>query len=359
MLPGGAAIPAVYSERLRHAEATGRLAAELIGTGRTLARLLTPQAFRNALIVLQALGGSTNAIIHLTALAGRAGIPLQLAELNAVSDTTPLLVDLKPSGQGYMEDFYRAGGMPVLLRQLKPLLDLHTLTVQGRTIGEVLGDDLPFPTWQNVIHPFDDPLQPHGSLIVLHGSLAPNGAVLKRSAASPELLRKVGRAVVFSSPRDLAARIDSPDLDVTPDDILILRNAGPVGGPGMPEAGALPIPKKLASRGVRDMVRISDARMSGTAFGTVVLHVSPESAVGGPLALVRDGDRIALDAEARTLDLLIEPAELAARKAAWQPPRSAPVRGYPALYQRHVQQAHLGGDFDFLRHEALLAAGGS
>jgi dihydroxy-acid dehydratase len=350
MLPGGASIPAVYGERLRHAEEVGRYAVALIDSGRTPARLLTEKAFENAWRVLQAIGGSTNAVIHLIAIAGRCGIRLSLDALDRVSDSTPLLVDLKPSGQGYMEDFHRAGGMHVVLQELKPLLHKDVLTVDGRTLGEVLDRSYEFPSWQKVIRSAHEPLSSRGSLIALRGNLAPEGAILKRSAASPELLRKTGRAVVFHSLEDLAERIDNPDLDVTPDDILVLQNAGPLGGPGMPEAGALPIPKKLA--GVRDMVRISDARMSGTAFGTVVLHVAPEAAAGGPLGLVRTGDHIALDAERRSLELLVNPRELDARRAQ-SPALPAVARGYAWLYQQTVQQAHLGADFDFLRHESL------
>ncbi len=349
MLPGGATIPAVYAERLRHAEETGRCAVALIGSGRAPAAVLTEKSFENALRVLQAIGGSTNAVLHLTALAGRCGIRLPLAKLDDVSETTPLLLDLKPSGTGYVEDFHRAGGMRVVLQELRPLLHLDAPTIDGRTLREVLEGPYRYPEWQSVVRPARAPLCERGSLIVLRGSLAPEGAVLKRSAASPELLRHVGRAVVFASLADLAARIDAPDLDVRPDDVLVLQNAGPLGGPGMPEAGALPIPKKLA--GVKDMVRISDARMSGTAFGTVVLHVSPESAVGGPLGLVRDGDRIALDADRRRLDLLVSEEELATRRAA--PARAPARRGHAWLYERAIQQAHLGADFDFLRHEGL------
>jgi dihydroxy-acid dehydratase len=351
MLPGGAAIPAVHAERLRHGEEAGRCAAGLVGTGRAPARVLTEASFANALRVLQAIGGSTNAVIHLTAIAGRCGIRLPLSALDEVSETTPLLLDLKPSGQGYMEDFHRAGGMPVVLRELKPLLRLDAPTVDGRTLGQVLDEPYRFPEWQSVVRPASAPLSERGALVVLRGSLAPDGAVLKRSAASPELLRKTGRAVVFTSLTDLAARIDDPNLDVTPDDVLVLQNAGPLGGPGMPEAGAFPIPKKLS--GVKDLVRISDARMSGTAFGTVVLHVSPEAAAGGPLGLVRDGDRIALDVERRTLDLLVSADELAARRAGQRTGRPPAKRGYAWLYERAIQQAHLGCDFDFLRHEAL------
>src|SRR3990170_563819 len=269
MLPGGATIPAVYAERLRHAEETGRQAAELARSGLTPDRILTRKAFDNALRVLQALGGSTNAVIHLIAIAGRAGVRLDLQRLDELSDT-PVLADLKPSGRFYMEDFHHAGGMPVLLREMRRWLDLDTVTVTGKMLGETLEAPLHGDARQEVIRPAGNPLQEQGALVVLRGSLAPEGAVLKRSAASPELLNVTGRAVVFASLRDLATRIDDPALDVRPDDVLVLQNAGPVGAPGMPEAGYLPIPKKLAGSGVRDMVRISDARMSGTAFGTIV-----------------------------------------------------------------------------------------
>ncbi len=351
MLPGGAAIPAVYADRLRHAEETGKQAVELIRRNLRPDQIMMEHAFDNALTVLQAIGGSTNGIIHLTAIAGRLGIRLDLAKLDGLSDTTPVLLDLKPTGDSYMEDFFRAGGMPVILHELKPLLHLDVMTVAGQTLGEVLNRPYRWPDWQQVIHPLSAPLQQKGGLVVLKGNLAPDGAMLKRSAASPALLNITGRAVVFCSLQDLAARIDDPDLDVRPDDILVLQNAGPIGGPGMPEAGYLPIPKKLT--GVKDMVRISDARMSGTAFGTIVLHVSPEAAVGGPLALVRDGDLIELSVEKRQLNLLVEQRELARRKAQWQAPVSQPVRGYERLYLQATQQAHLGADFDFLRGESL------
>ncbi len=349
MLPGGASIPAVHADRLRHAEEAGKLAVTLVGSGRTPGSLISEKSLANALRVLQAVGGSTNAVIHLTAIAGRCGLRLSLRRLDEVSDT-PLLVDLKPSGAGYMEDFHRAGGMGVVLRELRPLLHLDVPTVDGRTLGEVLAGEHTFPTWQNVIRPLSDPLRREGALIVLSGSLAPDGAVLKRSAASPELLQKTGRAVVFASLADLAARLDDPDLDVTADDVLVLQNAGPLAA-GMPEAGAFPIPRKLGR--VKDMVRISDARMSGTAFGTVVLHVAPEAAAGGPLSLVRTGDRIRLDAAGRRLDLLVEARELEERRARWQGP-PCPTRGYARLYHQAIQQAHLGCDFDFLRHEGLM-----
>jgi len=350
MLPGGASIPAVYAERLRHAELSGYRAVELAREGLTPDQIMTPDAFDNALVALQAIGGSTNAIIHLTAIAGRLGIRLDLERLDAFSDCTPLLVNLKPSGQHYMVDFHHAGGMPVVLQELKPLLRLDVRTVSGRTLGEILDVPYQFPAWQDVIRPASAPFQDRGALVVLKGSLCPDGAVLKRSAASPELLNVTGRAVVFTSPSDLAARIDDPALDVRPDDFLVLQGAGPVGGPGMPEVGCLPIPKKLA---VRDMVRISDARMSGTAFGTVVLHVSPEAAVGGPLGLVRDGDRIELNVDRRRLDLLVDADELARRRAQAQWAVACPARGYERLYHTAIQQAHLGADFDFLRHETL------
>lgn len=351
MLPGGAAIPAVYADRMRLAELTGRQAMFLAQARLTPDRIMTAAAFDNALRALQAIGGSTNAIIHLTALAGRLGIRLDSRRFNDLAATTPVLVDLKPTGEGYMEDFHRAGGMPVVLQALKPLLHLDVLTVTGQTLGEVLDRPFTHPAWQNVIRPTTAPLQEQGALIMLTGTLAPDGAVIKRSAATPALLNKIGRAVVFTSVRDVAERIDDPDLDVTPDDFLILQNAGPIGAPGMPEAGYLPIPKKLT--GVKDIVRISDARMSGTAFGTVVLHVSPEAAVGGPLAWVRTGDLIELSVDRRCLNLLVDEEELARRRSAGMPALQVAERGYNYLYQRHCLQADQGADFDFLRHTVL------
>jgi dihydroxy-acid dehydratase len=360
MLPGGAAIPAVHADRLRHGEETGKRAVALAGSDLAPAALVGEKTLENALRVLLAIGGSTNAIIHLAAVAGRAGIRLQLSELDRLSETTPVLVDLKPTGDGYMDDFFRAGGLGVVLRELAPLLHLDAPTVTGATLGEVLAGPYEFPAWQNVIRPRSQPLQKGGGLVVLRGNLAPDGAVLKRSAATPALQETAGRAVVFTSLADLAERIDDPFLDVNADDVLVLQNAGPRGGPGMPEAGALPIPRKLAAAGVKDMVRISDARMSGSAFGTIVLHVSPEAAVGGPLSLVRSGDRIALSVQRRELNLLVDDAELAQRRAVMAPRgESVPVRGYERLYHEHVQQAHLGCDFDFLRHETLQATDGS
>jgi dihydroxy-acid dehydratase len=351
LLPGGASIPAVRAARLRHAEATGQAAVAAAAAGLTPERVLTRDAFHNALVACLAIGGSTNAVIHLTAIAGRLGIRLELEELDRLGRDTPLVTDLKPTGEGYMEDFDAAGGMPVVLSELRSRLCLEALTVSGRTLGETLPAPGPVPAWQRIIRPAADPIQPRESLIVLRGSLAPDGALLKRSAASPELLERTGRAVVFTSLADLAARIDRDDLDVAPDDFLVLQNAGPLGGPGMPEAGYLPIPRKL--RGVKDMVRISDARMSGTAFGTVVLHVSPEAAAGGPLGLVRTGDRIQLSAARRKLELLVGGEELARRRSASRPETKHCARGYRKLYLSHVEQAHLGADFDFLRHESL------
>ena len=355
MLPGGAAVPAVHAERLRHGEASGKLALQLAANHLTPSRLLTQASFENALRVLLAIGGSTNAIIHLTAIAGRLGIQLDLQTLDDLSESTPVLVDLKPTGDYYMEDFYRAGGLPVVLHEIKPLLHLDALTVTGQTLGEQLAaTPYTYPTWQSVIHPAAKPLMTNGALVVLRGNLAPDGAVLKRSAATPALFNATGRAVVFSSLADMSQRIDDPDLDVRPDDFLVLQNAGPVGGPGMPEAGYIPIPRKLT--GVKDMVRISDARMSGTAFGTVVLHVSPEAAVGGTLGLVRSGDLIELSVDQRHLTLLVDEREVERRRAE-QPPSPPPSgRGYEWLYRTHIQQAHLGADFDFLRHEALQPA---
>jgi len=346
-LPGTAAIPAVHADRLRAAEATGETAVALARSRLTPDRILTPAAFENALRVLLAIGGSTNAIIHLTAVAGRMGVPIDLATVNRLSDETPVLVDLKPSGQHYMEDFFAAGGLGAVLRELRDRLHLDCLTVTGETLGARLDSD---DAWVDraVIRSAREPFQPVGGLVALFGTLAPGGAILKRSAADARLFETEGRAVVFDSLEDLAARIDDPALDVTPADFLVLKNAGPKGAPGMPEAGYLPIPTKLSRAGVTDMVRISDARMSGTAFGTIVLHVTPEAAVGGPLGAVRSGDRIRLSVKERRLDVLVEPSELA-RRAAQSVATPTPSRGYRRLYAEHVLQADLGCDFDFLR----------
>ena len=347
-LPGSAAIPAVHADRLRAAEASGRRAVELAHSPLRPSQIINEKSVENALRVMLAIGGSTNAIVHLTAIAGRAGIEVSLKKLNEISDSTPVLVDLKPTGQHYMSDLYAAGGVGAVMRELKPLLHLECMTVAGITLKEVLEQH---PAWvdRGVVKPLAEPLAKQGGLVALFGSLAPNGAILKRSAADPKLFEKEGRAVVFSSLDDLSARIDDPGLEVTADDFLLLQNAGPKSGYAMPESGYLPIPAKLARAGVKDMVRISDARMSGTAYGTIVLHVSPESAIGGPLALVRNGDRIRLSVRERRIDLLLPETEVLKRKAAWAPPVAPPARGYAKLYMDHVLQAEHGCDFDFLR----------
>jgi dihydroxy-acid dehydratase len=311
-------------------------------------RILTRPAFENAVRLLMAVGGSTNAVVHLPAIAGRAGVRLDLDDFDRFARTTPMVASVRPSGKYHMEDLAEAGGIPAVLKTLAPLLHLDTLTVTGQSLGAVLEATPPPGGWQEVVLPLDRPFKREGGLAILRGSLAPDGAVLKVSAATPALLRHRGRACVFRDLADLAARIDDEGLSVTPDSVLVLQNAGPVGGPGMPEAGSLPIPRKLLTAGVRDMVRVSDARMSGTAGGTVVLHVAPEAAIGGPLALVRDGDEILLDTEARRLDLLVGDAELARRRAAWAPSAAPPVRGYRRLFAERVLQAPEGCDFDFL-----------
>jgi dihydroxy-acid dehydratase len=349
ILPGSAAIPAVHADRLRAAEATGRAAMQLAQSGLTAERIVTQTSVENAMRVLMAIGGSTNAVLHLTAIAGRAGIDLDLGRLNEISDSTPVLVDLKPTGPHYMEDLFAAGGIGAVLRELKPLLHLDCMTVAGETLGQRLAVETG-PVDRSVVRPFADPLQPKGGLVALFGSLAPKGAIFKRSAADPKLFEKEGRAVVFTSLEDLSARIDDPDLDVSADDFLVLQNAGPLSASGMPEAGYLPIPGKLARAGVKDMVRISDARMSGTAYGSIVLHVTPDAASGGPLGKVRNGDRIRVSVAERRLDLLVTPEELARRQIM---PPSVPDRGYAALYRREILQADRGCDFDFLRKHPL------
>ena len=347
-LPGTAAIPAVHADRLRAAEASGKRAAELAKNPIRPSQVITEKSVENALRVLLAIGGSTNAIVHLTAIAGRAGIRIDLKKLNALSDSTPVLVDLKPTGQHYMSDLYAAGGVGAVLRELRPLLHLDCINVSGKTLKEVLDAHHPWVD-RAVVKPFGEPLSKEGGLVALFGSLAPNGAILKRSAADPSLFEREGRAVVFSSLDDLAARVDDPNLDIKADDFMVLQNAGPKSGYAMPEAGYLPIPQKLARAGVKDMVRISDARMSGTAYGTIVLHVSPEAATGGPLALVRNGDRIKLSVKDRRIELLVDENELSKRKSAWKPPVEPARRGYAKLYMDHVLQAEHGCDFDFLR----------
>ncbi|MGH8731939.1 MAG: dihydroxy-acid dehydratase, partial [Burkholderiales bacterium] len=347
-LPDTAAIPAVHADRIRAAEATGVRAVEMIRTkGPRPSEIITEKSVENALRVLLAIGGSTNAIIHLTAVAGRRGIGIPLQRLNQLSDETPVLLDLKPTGSHYMQDFHAAGGMSALLAELKDLLHLDCMTVAGETLRSRIARGAPFVD-RGVIRSRSDPISPVGGLVALFGSLAPRGAILKRAAADSGLFEKQGRAVVFESLEDLSARIDMPDLDVTKDDFLVLKNAGPRSASGMPEAGYLPIPKKLAKTGLKDMVRISDARMSGTAFGTVVLHVAPDAASGGPLALVKSGDRIRLSVRDRRLDLLVAEAELTKRREGFKTPY-LPERGYARLYNEHILQADAGCDFDFLR----------
>jgi dihydroxy-acid dehydratase len=353
-LPGGAAIPAVDARRARLAETTGRTIVSLVERDLKPSDILTRDAFENAIRVLHAISGSTNGILHLLAFAGRVGVELPLSLFDELCSSTPWLVNLKPAGEHLMEDFYYAGGLPAVLAEIADLLHLDAITVSGRTVGENIagagtGND-------DVIRPRSRPLDEGGSLVVLHGSLCPDGAVMKISAADPRLQQHEGRAVVFEGIHDLAARVDDPDLDVDESSVMVLRNAGPVGAPGMPEWGHLPIPAKLLKRDVRDLLRISDARMSGTSYGAVVLHVSPESAVGGPLALVDDGDLIRLDVASRRLDLVVDEAELARRRARWQPPAHKDERGYRRLYEEHVLQAHEGCDFDFLRGRSGVVA---
>lgn len=350
MLPGTSAIPAVHADRLRAAEETGELVAQMaISGGITPGKLITKASVENAIRVLLAVSGSTNAVIHLAAIAGRVGIEIDLDRLNALSDETPVLVDLKPVGSGYMEDFHTAGGLEAVLRGVEPQLEKDCIDITGQTMSERLAKPLLDPIDRRVIRTPSNPVDAKGGLIALFGSLAPDGAILKRAASTPELLEHEGRSVVFSSLEDLANRIDDPELDVNAKDILVLQNAGPRSASGMPEAGYLPIPKKLARAGVKDMVRISDARMSGTAFGTIVLHVTPEADLGGPLALVRDGDRIRLSASKKSIDLLVSPEELDKRRADFRAPTVVAKRGYADLYRRSVMPATEGCDFDFLK----------
>lgn len=347
MVPGGASPPAVTADRIRVAERTGAVAVAMASQGLTPDKIMTGKAFENALRVLLAIGGSTNGIIHLTAMAGRLGFDIDLERLDAMGRETPVLIDLKPSGQYYMEDLHKAGGVHALLRELKPLLHLDTLTVTGRTLGEELESAGPgFP--QNVVRPFAQPIYPQGGIAVLRGNLAPGGAIIKQSAADPQLMEHEGRAVVFENLEDLATRIDDEELDVKADDVLVLKHIGPSGA-SMPEAGYMPIPKKLARAGVKDMVRISDGRMSGTAAGTIVLHVTPESAIGGPLAYVKSGDRIRLSVKNREISLLVTDAELEARRVATPVSPPTAERGYRQLFLKCVTQADKGVDFDFLR----------
>ena len=346
---GSATAPAVSADRLRIAEQTGVLAVDIAKRHRNPADFLTMASFENALRVLLAVGGSTNAIIHLTAIAGRLGIKLSLDRLDELSKQTPVIVDLKPSGTGYMEDLHAAGGCVRILLALSDCLDMEAMTVTGKTLAQELAN-IDVPDWpQNIIRSSKKPLFKEGGLAVLYGNLAPQGAIIKHAAASQHLLSHTGRALVFENMADLAARIDAPELDVSEDDILVLRQIGPKGAPGMPEAGLIPIPKKLAQRGIKDMVRISDGRMSGTAAGTIILHVAPESAVGGPLSLVRTGDQIQLDVAERQLNLLVSEQKLKQRRAEKLPEPSTERRGYEKLFYDHVLQAPDGVDFDFLQ----------
>ena len=344
-LPGSAAIPAVHSARLVAAEETGKAAVELIRRPIRPDQIITRASLENALRVLMAIGGSTNGIVHLAAIAGRIGLDLPLSRINEISEETPVLVDLKPTGTGYMEDFFAAGGMGALLRELRPLLHLETIDVEGRSLRERLDEPAGWVD-RSIIRPFHEPISRVGGLVALTGNLAPQGAIFKRAAASPSLFEAEGRAVVFENLDDLSLRVDDPDLDINPGDIMVLKNAGPQAA-GMPEAGYLPIPKKLGHAGIKDIVRISDARMSGTAFGTIVLHIAPEAAAGGPLAAVRDGDRIRLSVANKRIDLLVDEAEIRRRLQNFSPP-PPPSRGYKALYRRSVLQAPQGCDFDFL-----------
>jgi dihydroxy-acid dehydratase len=344
-MPGASSVPAVHAAQRRLAAAAGRRIVELVGEDAPVRSLLSPASFHNAMVVAMAMGGSTNAAIHLLALAGRTGVPLTLADLDRVAREVPVLVDVMPSGRGLMEDFAEAGGSLGLLSRLRPLLRTDAHTVSGRTIGELADSGEVFD--EQVIRPLENPVA-RECLGVLHGNLAPDGAVIKISAASERLAHHRGPALVFDGKDDIDARIHDPDLPVQADSVLILRGVGPRGGPGMPEWGMLPIPLKLYQQGVRDMVRISDARMSGTSYGTVVLHVSPEAHVGGPLALVRDGDPVELDIDARRLHLHVDAEELERRRRAWTEPAPRFARGYGALAAEHMQQANLGCDMDFL-----------
>ena len=350
-LPGNAAIPAVDSRRKQMAEAAGRQIVALSQTDLKPSKLMTQSAFENAIRCVHAIGGSTNSIIHLIAIAGRVGIDLPLELFDELSKTTPFLLNLKPSGQYLMEDFYYAGGVPALMNRISHLLDLDNVTVTGKTLGQnIAGQEAHLP---DVIRTVDEALDPEGGLAVLYGNLAPTGAIIKPTAASPDLMVHTGRAVVFNDHDDLFARIDDPNLDVTPDDVLVMKNGGPIGAPGIPEWGFLPIPKKILATGIRDMVRISDARMSGTAFGTVVVHASPESANGGPLSAVEDGDQITLDVPNRRLSLDISDSEMDARIKANFEKGPEFKRGFKWLHARHITQADKGCDFDFLRAESL------
>jgi dihydroxy-acid dehydratase len=355
MMPSGtSSIPANHSRRRVAAEAAGRRIVEMVNESLRPCQIMTEQAFRNAICVLNAIGGSTNAVIHLVAIAGRLGISLPLSLFDEISQKTPMIVNLKPSGRYLMDHFFRAGGLLAVMREIANLLDQDCLTVSGKSLGEHIKTAECFD--RNVISSLSKPIFPSGALVVLKGNLVPSGAILKASAASQRLMNHTGSAVVFDDYLDMLARVDSEDLNVTPESVLVMRNTGPRGVPGMPEWGEIPIPAKLLKQGVRDVVRISDSRMSGTSYGTVVLHAAPESAVGGPLAIVQDGDKIKLSGAERRLDLLISDQELQDRLARWSPPKSEHLRGFPRLYIDHVLQADKGCDFDFLRPDSKEGA---
>jgi dihydroxy-acid dehydratase len=353
-LPGYSSIPAVDSNHAKMATLTGKRIVEMVWEDLKPRDFLSRGSFDNAITTLMAMGGSTNAIVHLVAMAARAGLAFPLERYNEISAKTPVIANVRPSGSKYlMEDFFYAGGLRALLWQLRDLLDLSARTVNGRTLGENIRDA---KVWNaDVILPRDKPLKASGGIVVLRGSLAPDGAVIKTSAADPKLLRHTGKAVVFEDYNDMAARIDRDDLEVDASSVLVLKNAGPLGGPGFPEWGMLPMPKKLIRQGVKDMVRLSDGRMSGTSYGTCILHVAPEAYVGGPLAFVRSGDLIELDVEKKALNLMVPAAELAQRKAAWKRPPPKYERSYGAIFSRHVKQANEGCDFDFLEGTAPTA----
>jgi dihydroxy-acid dehydratase len=350
--PGASSIPAVDAHHPQMASNAGRRIVEMVFEDLKPSDIITPAALKNAVIADMALSGSTNSLIHLIAMARRLGRELSLEDFAAASEAVSVICNLAPTGKYLMEDFYYAGGILALLKRIEGLLDLSCVAANGHTLGENIAEAEVYN--DDVIRPLDNPVFPSGALIVLKGSLAPNGAVLKRAAAESRLLKHTGPAVVFKNYADLRKRVDDPDLVVTADSVLVLQNAGPIGAPGMPEWGMIPIPKKLLEAGVRDMVRISDGRMSGTSYGTCILHVSPESSIGGPLGLVRDGDLISLDTDARKLDLLIDEKEMAARRAAWTAPKRPYERGYGALFLDHIMQADQGCDFDFLAAEGTV-----
>jgi dihydroxy-acid dehydratase len=351
-IPGASSIPAVDSNHPKMASQTGRRIVEMVWEDLKPHDFLRTASFDNAIAAVFALGGSTNAVIHILALAGRAGIKLTMQRFDELSRKTPLLANLRPSGSYLMEDFYYAGGLPALLRALSPHLNLGCLTVTGETLGKNVANAEIYNA--DVIRSLDHPVLESGGLAILYGNLAPNGAVIKASAAEPQLLKHIGRAIVFDSFDEMNSRIDDPALDVDADSVLVLRNAGPKGAPGMPEWGNLPIPQRLLKAGVRDMVRISDARMSGTSYGACVLHVSPESFVGGPLALLKEGDVIELDVHARQLNMRVNEEDIAQRRAAWKPKQGIYPRGYGKLFMQHIQQADQGCDFDFLEGTAPI-----